>query len=238
MAQLSPQPHNILLRNPPGPSHLTGQDLTGSRPPVDGLSTHCFLPEVIRDLFWRFSSRIVMPALRERLSSEILRNFFEAVKRRNANLQSMSLKNDQAVKVLLSYEYRQGSYREAEIILSDAAYNAKKHGRKEILTQDVKEAMEMNKKILKISNEGLSPREMFANVLIEARKPPENIKLKEVFDYADKIKASIIETKIKSEMQRTGKDLKSICKSEGIEYHNFRKKVVNIIGKNIKELVY
>ena len=96
----------------------------------------------------------------------------------------------------------------------------------------------MNKKILKISNEGLSPREMFANVLIEARKPPENIKLKEVFDYADKIKASIIETKIKSEMQRTGKDLKSICKSEGIEYHNFRKKVVNIIEKKIKELAY
>jgi len=67
---------------------------------------------------------------------------------------------------------------------------------------------------------------------------PENINLKDIFNYADSIKASIIEAKIKSERQRTGKYLKSICESEGIEYHNFRKKVVNIIGKNIKELAY
>ena len=66
---------------------------------------------------------------------------------------------------------------------------------------------------------------------------PENLNLKDIFDYADKIRASIIETKIKSQMQRTGEDLKSICDSEGIQYHNFRKRVVSITGKGIKELV-
>ena len=96
----------------------------------------------------------------------------------------------------------------------------------------------MNKKLLKDRDKKTSPEEMFTNALAETQRSPKKIKLKKVFDYADKIKASIIETKIKSEMQRTGKDLKSICESEGIEYHNFRKKVVNTIGKNIKELAY
>lgn len=44
-----------------------------------------------------------------------------------------------------------------------------------------------------------------------------------------------LEAKIKSEMQRTGLDLKSLCEKEGIKYHNFRKKVVTITGKGIKE---
>ena len=66
---------------------------------------------------------------------------------------------------------------------------------------------------------------------------PENLNLKDIFDYADKIRASIIETKIKSQMQRTGEDLKSICDSEGIQYHNFRTRGVSITGKGIKELV-
>jgi len=122
--------------------------------------------------------------------------------------------------------------------LTDAGYNAKKNDRKEILAEDVEEAIEMNKKLLKDRDKKTSPEEMFTNALAETQRSPKKIKLKKVFDYADKIKASIIETKIKSEMQRTGKDLKSICESEGIEYHNFRKKVVNTIGKNIKELAY
>jgi hypothetical protein len=39
----SPEPNNIFLGNPPNPSHLKGRDLTGSKPPVDGLPTHRFL---------------------------------------------------------------------------------------------------------------------------------------------------------------------------------------------------
>ena len=47
----SPEPNNIFLGNPPNPSHLKGRDLTGSKPPVDGLSTHRFLPEILIEAF-------------------------------------------------------------------------------------------------------------------------------------------------------------------------------------------
>jgi len=84
--------------------------------------------------------------------------------------------------------------------LTDAGYNAKKNDRKEILAEDVEEAIEMNKKLLKDRDKKTSPEEMFTNALAETQRSPKKIKLKKVFDYADKIKASFIDAKIKSEM--------------------------------------
>jgi hypothetical protein len=61
--------------------------------------------------------------------------------------------------------------------------------------------------------------------------------LKDIIEHADQEKKRIIENKI-SEMLNTGKSLKSVLVNEGLsekEYLNFRKKVVTITGKKIKE---
>jgi len=65
-----------------------------------------------------------------------------------------------------------------------------------------------------------------------------NIKLKDIIDYADRKRASIIETKI-SETRRSSKNLLSVLQSEGLsekEYQYFLKKGKTITGKKIKEL--
>jgi hypothetical protein len=62
--------------------------------------------------------------------------------------------------------------------------------------------------------------------------------LKDIIDYAEKKKASIIETKI-HEILSSGKNVKSVLRGEGLsekDYQNFRKKIVTAIGKNLKEL--
>ena len=63
------------------------------------------------------------------------------------------------------------------------------------------------------------------------------VRIIDIIEYADKTKVSLVEKKI-VEFLRTGKDLKSIFKAEGLsdnDYQNFRKKVETITGKGIRE---
>jgi len=119
------------------------------------------------------------------------------------------------------------NYRELEDILTKAIVFTKIGDRETITHKELKRAIAQYEKFLKYTKTESK----------EDAMAPENLNLKDIFDYVSKIRASIIETKIKSQMQRTGEDLKSICDSEGIQYHNFRKRVVSITGKGIKELV-
>jgi len=54
-----------------------------------------------------------------------------------------------------------------------------------------------------------------------------DIKLKDIIDYAEKIKASIIETKI-NEISRSGKNVKSVLRDEGL-----LKKTIRIFGRKL-----
>jgi hypothetical protein len=64
--------------------------------------------------------------------------------------------------------------------------------------------------------------------------------VKDIIDHADKQKISIVETKM-NEVLKSGKSLKTVLMSEGLseeEYLNFRKKIVTITGKKIKEFAF
>lgn len=128
--------------------------------------------------------------------------------------------------LLLEHRYP-GNFRELENILKSAIRSAEMNGRTEIQPQDLADVL--RKSITFYEDKKKSPFTDEPNLA--------GIKLKDIIDHANKQKVRMIETKI-NEVLNSGKDIKSVLINEGLsekEYLNFRKKVVTITGKRIKE---
>lgn len=185
--------------------------------------------EMLSDLRCRFQNHLEMPPLRERLEKipEILEDSLKRVLNK-LKFEDMSFEIPNWLNVigLLSRDYRKGNYRELEEILMTAVISAKIDGRKEIGYKDFKKGINEYERVYK-STEVESP----------VKDQVKNVKCKDIIDYADKVKVSIVEAKM-NEVLSSGKNLKSVLMSEGLsekEYLNLRKKVVTITGKNLKE---
>ena len=102
--------------------------------------------------------------------------------------------------------------------------------RTEIKSQDVAEAI--RKSMMFQEDNETSP--------LPGNRTLKSFKLKDLLDHADKIaketSASIVESWIKSEMQKTGLKLKTLCEKEWIQYLNFRKEAVRIMGRDLRQL--
>ena len=63
----------------------------------------------------------------------------------------------------------------------------------------------------------------------------ENLKVKDVLNYADSVKRTIVEKKLEH-LYRNGKDLKNMLRSEGMvdqkDYHNIYGKITRVVGKD------
>ena len=187
---------------------------------------------MLPDLLSRFPNHIKMPPLKERLAKvpEIFEHSLKRLldKEKDSGLKDMSLGvNWLAMEPLLTRDYSNGNYRELEEILMTAVISAKVDGRNVISYRDLKEAVNEYEHIHGSAKTDSSVKDQVKNV-----------KCKDIIDYANKARSSIVEAKI-DEVLSNGKNLKSVLMSEGLsekEYYNFRKKVVTITGKNLKDL--
>lgn len=188
---------------------------------------------IIPDLRYRlgFPNCITMSTLKERLATdsyvEIIQNSLKEAIKKTGVREDISI-NKKSYTKLLGYAEYKGHYRELENILSSAIMKAQQDHRNKILPKDLEEAMDIGEKFYGDNRAGL----------LSSDEPPlEEIKLKDVIEYADKKKKSIIEAKI-NEVLGSGNDLKPILKKEGLsekEYENFLKKIRTITGRKIRE---
>ncbi|MBN1636315.1 MAG: sigma 54-interacting transcriptional regulator [Deltaproteobacteria bacterium] len=186
--------------------------------------------DIMPDLLYRlgYPSVLELPKLNEILAADyktILHRSLEIVKEKIGIDKAKDVKlSSGAYKELLSHNY-EGNYRELENILKDALISAI------IAGKNIIEAKEINLPI-KIDKKNPKPKK------VEVDSKFENIKLKDIIDYADKKKAQIIEQKVK-EIIETGATIKSILEKEGCkekEYHNFYLKMHRATGKKIKDM--
>ena len=187
---------------------------------------------MLPDLLCRFPNHIKMAPLRERLA-KLPEIFDHSLKRLLSRENYPGLKdisfgvNWLAMEPLVTRDYSNGNYRELEEILMTAVISTKVDGRNVISYRDLKEAVNEYEQIHKPIKTDLSVKDQVKNV-----------RCKDIIDHADKARKSIVEAKINDALS-SGKNLKSILVREGLsekEYLNFRKKVVTITGKNLKEL--
>lgn len=130
----------------------------------------------------------------------------------------------EAFKLLGAHNYT-GNYRELENILMSAVYSAKRKGKDIIRKEDLSLLKPMDR-----NNEG-------ANTASE-------IKLKDIFSYADKVKSYIVSAKIQ-EVIDSGRDIKNVLdneyKQEGKEllthsqYVQWTKDIKTVTGKKIND---
>lgn len=194
---------------------------------------------ILPDLLYRlgYPSLFRMPNLNERLPSnprKIIRNSLKVVSRK-FNLNHDVLISSEAIKVLQNHRY-EGNYRELENILMRAVLSAKSHSRYEILPEDLKLNNEIRGLAMQIANKGDGK-----DIINLNGKPSidflREIKLKDVIDYANKVRASIVEEKMREIIEK-GMDIKGTLINEGLpekSYQTFRKKVEIITGKKFKD---
>jgi hypothetical protein len=142
----------------------------------------------------------------------------------------MSLSGEVFVKLVKYEGYEGKNFRELEGILRSAIINAHNRDRKEVLVEDL-------------------PPEVRSPQMREVKKVPESdiynakdIPLKDILNYANGIRASIIKRKIEG-IYQNGKEIKPVLHSEGIstegQYTNIRNKIERILGggslKKIRE---
>ncbi len=196
---------------------------------------------IIPDLLYRlgYPSLIRMPNLNERLPSnprKIIMNSLKVVSKKFNLNYDVSISNE-AIKVLQNHRY-EGNYRELENILMRAVLSAKSHSRYLILPED----LELNNEItirsvdMQITNKGdrRDMSDLNRKPFIDCLK---EIKLKDVIDYANKVRASIVEEKMREIIEK-GMDIKRALINEGLpekSYQVFRKKVEIITGKKFKD---
>jgi transcriptional regulator with GAF, ATPase, and Fis domain len=165
-----------------------------------------------------------MPTLKERLSKskgDIPKNILQHSL--NLVLDKMGLRDkinkykigDSAFNMLINYEY-EGNYRELESILIAAVISVNETNRDQILSYDLDLMKEYKKE---------APEDQKATY--------EDIELTEIINHADKIRASIIESKIKEFISCGGNIGKYFRDSK--KYQGFRNKVKNITGKGIRD---
>ncbi len=182
---------------------------------------------IIPDLFWRLGGPdwIQMPTINERLSHFPLSYVMIIDNSKKRVLKKMGLEgnigiSESAYDKLRAHEYI-GNYRELETILTAAIRKARLQKRDKILSEDLEETMSKSKKYFEP----------------EGEDDPRDIKLKDIIEYAQKKKVSIIEAKLE-EILRSGKHVKAVLREEGLsekDYPNFRKKIVTVTGKKLKE---
>jgi len=200
------------------------------------------LKGLLPDLYCRFQERIEISTLRDKLIAmpEIIESRLMAVLRRKGLKENdLPFEDKQsAVDLLKSYDYKVGNYRELETVLMSAINIARSHSRKTISDEDLNKAMEKNNRINSYLPEDQGENiDRQRNYLAEFMRKPANVKLSGIMDHANKMRALIIEEKINSVI-KSGKSIKSVLLGEGLsekDYQNFRKKVVLITGKNLKE---
>ncbi len=182
---------------------------------------------ILPDLKYRFGhpNNITVPSLYDRIKINPRAVIFSALNqvKRSMGVEKGIRINKQAVSLLCNYDYK-GNFRELCTILEAGLTEALMDNRNEILPEDVTDILNTDKN----------------NFVQNAEHELDSIKLKDVFDYAEDIKKTIIEKKI-SRVLNSGKNIKTALSEEGLnqekDYQNFRKKVVNITGKNLKELI-
>lgn len=186
---------------------------------------------ILPDLKYRlgYPDIIKMITLNERINEVgefIIDHTFAGIRRK------MGLKNGQisltgAAKTILSNRRYEGNYRELENILRGALIFALGDNRNEIIPEDVHSVIEL--------------MELFSGPdernILQTDIGQKNVRIIDIIDYADKVKASIIEDKLVTFL-KGGKDLKSAFLAEGKtenNYQNFRNKVKKITRKGIRD---
>jgi len=187
---------------------------------------------ILEDLKYRlgFPSTLKVPTLNERLLSGDSKRIIENSLRKaleKAGLDYYLSIGSEALDILKQHEYK-GNYRELENILMRATISAKAHNRDEIFSDDLKFMDEINRNS---EDSATVKREKYIDSL-------KNIPLKDIVHYADKIRASIVEAKVK-ELMKGGKSVIKILADEGLpikQYQNLIKKIRTITGKKLVEL--
>jgi len=172
---------------------------------------------------------IQMSTLNQRLDEAgefILDSFFsEMMKKMEMKKENLSLSSE-CREILMQHKYK-GNYRELGNILRRAIMSALINERDEIQPEDILSIKETAQRLIQSETK----------VVLKKAVDFKRIRIIDIIEYADKAKVSLVEKKI-VEFLRSGKDLKSIFKAEGLsdnDYQNFRKKIENITGKGIRE---
>ena len=148
---------------------------------------------IIPDLLNRFGfpNCIQLPTLNERLrvvpNQVIINSLKRALGGIPADVRGSDpiRLSDNSKKFLLEREYR-GHYRELENILTSGIISAMAKGRTEILPEDLEEAIRISERFY-----GTSNTESFFN-----ETALKDVPLKDCIEYANKVRASIVETKV------------------------------------------
>ncbi len=195
---------------------------------------------ILPDLLYRlgYPSMLRMPKLNERLLSnprKIIMNSLKVVSKKFNLNHEVSISNE-AINVLKNHRY-EGNYRELENILMRAVLSAKSHSRYIILSED----LELNEITIRGVDMQIANKGDGKDMSDQNRKPfidsLKEIKLKDVIDHANKVRASIVEEKIREIIEK-GIDIKRALINEGLpekSYQVFRKKVEIITGKKFKD---
>jgi DNA-binding NtrC family response regulator len=134
--------------------------------------------------------------------------------------------SDSAYPVLLNHEYS-GNYRELENILRGAVLSARRKKRNQIVSEDLRAIIG--------DTGGLQTGGAASGAKSDVSL--DEIKLRDVIDFADRVKASAVECKV-DQIIRSGRDMKSVLREEGLpekEYQNFLKRIKKITGKGIRD---
>jgi len=188
------------------------------------------LENILPDLKYRFGypDIIKMPTLNDRLEeigAFVIDHTLAGVSRK-MGLEDGRISIVETVKTTLLNRQYEGNYRELENILRGALISALGDSREQILPEDVLSVIEVIE---------LSPDDG-RNILpseIEHGKGG----IADILDYADKVKASIVEDKFVAFL-KGGTDLKSVFLAEGkteSDYQTFLKKVKQITGKGVRD---
>jgi len=189
------------------------------------------LGNILLDLKYRlgYPDIMKMATLNERLNEVddfiIDHTFTMLCKKMGLGNEEVSL--SKATKTILSNRRYEGNYRELENVLRGALILAFGENRKEILPEEVQTVLDS----IELSS-GAGKRNILLNGLEQGK-----IGITDAIDYADKVKASIIEDKLVNFL-KGGDDLKSAFLAEGkteSNYQNFLKKIKKITGKGIRD---
>lgn len=188
------------------------------------------LENIIPDLKYRFGypDIIKMPTLNDRLEeigAFVIDHTIAGVNRK-MGLEDGRISIAETVKTILLNRQYEGNYRELENILRGALISALGDNREEILPEDVLSVIEVIE---------LSPDD--ERNIIQSEIEHGKVGIADILDYADKVKASIVEDKFVAFL-KGGTDLKSVFLAEGkteSDYQTFLKKVKQITGKGVRD---
>ena len=188
--------------------------------------------KVIPDLLYRlgYPATIKMPSLQERMSVDcsiiifaVLNNVLAQMEMREDLVNPSDRVSDEAYELLKNHEYQGGNYRELESILREAILSAgiKEDNDKKVLPKDLY--------LITAKSTSIQPSESKENF--------QNVRLRDIIEKADVVRASIIEAKLK-EVLKSDKKIKPVFVKEGgteSQYQTWRNKVKRITGKDLRD---